>query len=625
MKLVIANRGEIACRILKAAKQRGYAVAVIATEDDLDSLACQKADHVIVVSHFLNGPEIVKKSKEWNANLIHPGYGFLSENAEFAKAVEHAQMTFVGPTWQNMKAMGSKESAKKIAIQCHVPTLEALFSHELLKLDATKWKEALDQKGICAPYLVKASGGGGGRGMRVVEHIEDLKSNVERASEEALAAFADNTVFVERYVKKPRHIEIQVFGDGKGHGVFFGERECSLQRRHQKVIEECPSSVVTPLLREKMGHAALSLVKTTQYRGAGTVEFLLDQDQRFYFLEMNTRLQVEHPVTELAYGIDLVHAQFDLAEGFWPKGFGDPTQFFMLEPTCVALEARILAEDPKNQFLPTPGAIAFYQEPNFEGIRVDSGVTSGSVVHPQFDSMVAKLIAFAPNRLQAVEKLNRGLESFVVLGCTTNLSFLKSIAQHPDFLAGQESTSWIADHLEQLNDESDLAEAKNFFSHSGFLETLVCCLHQKNPSKGVNKIFSTLGEDFLDIRQAEQKQTFFVRTQKKNICLRAVCVKDKIYLHWNGHHFSFQNPLHAQVSNEKTGQDQTAVYAPMAGKVFDILIEQEDLVEKNQVLFILESMKMQLEIRANASGKVQKLCVEKGQILKGPDLMAVLQ
>ena len=313
-KLVIANRGEISRRILKAAKQRGYFVAVISTQEDSDSLVCKEADFVLLVTSFLNSNEIVQKSKEWGAHFIHPGYGFLSENSEFAELIERAGITFVGPTPENMKMMGSKEAAKHVANQCSVPTLNALLSHDLKEIPTSEWDKELNKRKIFSPFLVKASGGGGGRGMRIVDNVTELPNAIKRASEEAKASFNDGTVFVERYLTAPRHIEIQVFGDGKGGGVFFGERECSLQRRHQKVIEEAPSSQITPQLREKMGRASLELVKYTKYRGAGTLEFLLDEAGHFYFLEMNTRLQVEHPVTENAYGVDLVHAQFDLAK-----------------------------------------------------------------------------------------------------------------------------------------------------------------------------------------------------------------------------------------------------------------------------------------------------------------------
>lgn len=630
-KLLIANRGEIACRILRAGKERGYHVAVIATEDDLNSLVCQKADHVIVVSGFLNAKEIVEKATHWQADLIHPGYGFLSENSAFAEQVEEASITFVGPSSDNMKAMGSKESAKRVAQICGVPTLDALFSQDLEKIPVSQWQQELVKKGIHAPYLVKASGGGGGRGMRIVETFSELKNAIERASEESLSAFGDKTVFVERYLKKPRHIEIQVFGDGKGGGVFLGERECSLQRRHQKVIEEAPSSAVSAQLRQTMGKASLDLVKHTQYRGAGTVEFLLDEQKNFYFLEMNTRLQVEHPVTELVYGVDLVHAQFDLAEGHWPQKLPDPTAFCLLEPSAVALEARILAEDPRHQFLPTPGKISVYQEPQGPGVRVDSGVVSGSSINSNFDSMIAKLIVHAPSRELAVERLQKALCEFVILGCTTNLSFLQSISKHHDFLKGNESTSWIGDHLDALN-QSHLDDLiLKSLCHKSFAEKLSFAMLDVGIPQGVNRVFSQLGKDFFDITPTRNHHEYRFSSNRLNFNFKAVKAFKNLFLYipnqnqTAGEYVTLSDPMYERQQGAKGKSEKREVHAPMAGKVFDIFIKPDDSIEENQILFIIESMKMQLEIRAHSAGKIKEIFVTKGQILNGPELMAVLQ
>ena len=322
--LVIANRGEIARRILRAARERRYQVAVISTAEDRDALVRTEADEILEVESFLDGEGIVRAARDWGAHLLHPGYGFLSENAEFAEEVEKAGLVFVGPTPENMKALGNKESAKALAERCGVPTLTSLSSKELEGLSADALVDQLASRGISAPYLVKASGGGGGRGMRVVGSAAELPEAVRRGSEEALSGFGDPSVFVECFLTGPRHIEIQVFGDGEGGGVFLGERECSMQRRHQKVVEESPSVVVDDALRESLGKAALALVAETRYRGAGTVEFLLDSEKKFHFLEVNTRLQVEHPVTEMVYGVDLVQAQLDLAEGSWPSAYPIP-------------------------------------------------------------------------------------------------------------------------------------------------------------------------------------------------------------------------------------------------------------------------------------------------------------
>ena len=669
-KLVIANRGEISRRILKAAKERAYIVAVVSTQEDSDSLVCQESDYVLLVSSFLNASEIVKKSKEWGAELIHPGYGFLSENSEFANLVEKAGIVFVGPTPENMKAMGSKEAAKKVANLCSVPSLNALLSHDLKELPNSEWENELNKRKIFPPFLVKASGGGGGRGMRVVKNIHELPVSIKRASEEAKASFNDGTVFVERYLENPRHIEIQVFGDGKGGGVFFGERECSLQRRHQKVIEEAPSAQISLLQREKMGKASLALVKETKYRGAGTLEFLMDDVGDFYFLEMNTRLQVEHPVTENAYGIDLVHAQFDLAEGQWPKAFPDPNKFHLLDPQSVSLEARILAEDPRNDFLPTPGKILVYREPKGEGVRVDTGVTEGARVNPSFDSMIAKLIVTAPNRPLAIKKLSLALEEFVILGCTTNIPFLQSIVRHQDFLLGNESTNWIAKNILELNAPIIPNYLLNLFQSNKFREKLSLTLQGEKKISKINYVFFKQGqylskvtlpnenqfdEDFEIVRSSENNKFYisgetiikslqntypqnylfseklklysYSSSFKKNIRVPFYASRisqQEIQICLFGEYLRLECPFYTVGSGNKNYSDSGEVRAPMAGKVFEVLVAEGQDVQLGQVLFIVESMKMQLEVKSAGNGKVTKVFVEQGQILSGQDIMAMV-
>jgi acetyl/propionyl-CoA carboxylase alpha subunit len=669
-KLVIANRGEISRRILKAARERAYIVAVISTQEDSDSLVCQESDFVLLVSSFLNANEIVEKSLEWGANFIHPGYGFLSENSEFAELVEKAGIVFVGPTPENMKAMGSKEAAKKVANHCSVPTLNALLSHDLKELSNSEWENELKKRKIFSPFLVKASGGGGGRGMRVVKNVHELPSTIKRASEEAKASFNDGTVFVERYLESPRHIEIQVFGDGKGGGVFFGERECSLQRRHQKVIEEAPSAQITVLQREKMGKASLALVKETKYRGAGTLEFLMDDVGHFYFLEMNTRLQVEHPVTENAYGIDLVHAQFDLAEGRWPSSFPDSNEFHLLEPKAVSLEVRILAEDPRNDFLPTPGKILVYREPEGEGVRVDTGVTEGARVNPSFDSMIAKLIVTAPNRALAIKKLSLALEDFVILGCTTNIPFLQSIVRHQDFLLGNESTNWIAKNILELNTPIIPNCLLNLFQSNKFREKLSLTLQGEKTISKINYIFFKQGqylskvtlpsdnqieEDFEIIRSSKNNKFYvfgesilkslqntypqnylfseklklysYSSSFKKNIRIPFYASRisqQEIQVCLFGEYLKLECPFYAVRTGNKNYSDSGEVRAPMAGKVFEVLVAEGQDVLLGQVLFIVESMKMQLEVKSAGNGKVTKIFVEQGQILSGLDIMAMV-
>jgi acetyl/propionyl-CoA carboxylase alpha subunit len=670
-RLVIANRGEIARRILGAARARGYEVAVVSTPDDAGSLVRREADAVLEVPSFLARREIVDAAADWRAQLLHPGYGFLAENSDFARAVEDAGIGFVGPTAENMRALGGKESAKAIARRCGVPTLAALLSHELSALPPERWGAELAARGIAAPFLVKASGGGGGRGMRVVETTEALAAAIERASQEALAGFGDGTVFVERYLRAPRHVEVQVFGDGRGGGVFLGERECSLQRRHQKVLEESPSPVVDGNLREALGRAALALVRETRYRGAGTVEFLLDEARAFHFLEMNTRLQVEHPVTELVLGVDLVQAQLELAEGRFPGALGDPARFAVPRSRGVALEARVLAEDPRNGFLPTPGPLAVYREPAGEGIRVDSGVCAGGLISDRFDPMIAKLVVWGEDRAQAVDRLSAALEDFTILGCTTNLPFLQAVSRHPDYLAGEESTAWIDANLTELNAPLVPPACRAFLESRAFREALSCSFRGVGePLPGPAARFAALAHAELRIGSREEKAAFrlgrgetpdaftltgpavwrmighsvgatrhecgpaFLRARATveepgpELRLRACRLGgSRMALAVLGETLTLEDPLATLTSPRRAARVRASgtVRAPMAGSVVEVRVSEGSVVEAGQVLFVVESMKMQFEVAAPLSGRVATVLVERGQTLPGPEAMAVLE
>ncbi len=671
-RLVVANRGEIARRILRAARARGYSVAVVSTPEDAESLVRREADAVLEVASFLAPREIVAAALAWQARLLHPGYGFLAENADFARAVEDAGIGFVGPTAENMRALGGKESAKAIARGCGVPTLAALLSHELARLPRERWGGELAARGIVAPFLVKASGGGGGRGMRVVETLEALAGAIERASGEALAGFGDGTVFVERYLRAPRHVEVQVFGDGAGGGVFLGERECSLQRRHQKVLEEAPSPVVDETLREALGRAALALVRETRYRGAGTVEFLLDEEGGFHFLEMNTRLQVEHPVTEMVLGVDLVQAQLELAEGRFPEALGDPARFVVPRPRGVALEARVLAEDPRNGFLPTPGPLVVYREPVGEGIRVDSGVCAGGRILDRFDSLVAKLVVWGEDRAQAVSRLSAALEDFTILGCTTNLPFLQAVSRHPDYLAGVESTAWIGANLEALNAPLLPAACRAFFESRAFRESLSCVFRGVGePLPGPAARFAGLAHAELRIGSRQEKAAFrfgrgeafdsftlsgpalrqmlgrsndgvarhecgpgFQRAraavQEPDLALRLRACRlggSRMALAVFGETLALEDPLATLTAPPRAPAERAsgAVRAPMAGAVVEVRVTPGEVVEEGQVLFVVESMKMQFEVAAPRSGRIAAVLVERGQTLPGPDPMALLE
>jgi acetyl/propionyl-CoA carboxylase alpha subunit len=581
--------------------------------------------------------------------------------------VEAAGIAFVGPTPANMRALGGKESAKDLARACAVPVLEALLSRELAGLAEADWGPELAARGIHPPFLVKASGGGGGRGMRVVPDLAGLAEAVRRGSSEAETWFGDGSVFVERYLEDPRHIEIQVFGDGGGGGVALGERECSLQRRHQKVLEEAPSAVVGPELRAAMGAAALALVRATGYRGAGTVEFLLDAQGAFHFLEMNTRLQVEHPVTELVYGVDLVQAQLELAAGRWPAALGDPAGTAPPVPDGVALEARILAEDPRAGFLPTPGPLRVYREPSGPGIRVDSGVAQGDRISPEFDSLIAKLIVWAPTRALAVARLAEALEAFVILGCTTNLPFLQALARSPEFLAGDESTGWIQAHLEALNGPLMPAACAAFFQARPFRDALSMAFQgigaplpgpaerfaaQASPdlvtggSQGVSPFriqrgagpdrYLLRGPALQDLLRAIPGATGQERGPGL-LALRAGSAEPEPALAFTacrlegsamglavfGETLRLEDPL-ARLAPARNTPASGQVQSPMGGRILEVHVAEGDRVEPGQLLFVLEAMKMQFEISAPMAGRATAVRAALGQVFQGPETLVVL-
>jgi acetyl-CoA carboxylase biotin carboxylase subunit len=438
-KILIANRGEIAIRIMRACKELGIQTVAVYSEADKNALHVRFADEAVLLGpaapkeSYLNIDRIIAAAKQTNAEAIHPGYGFLSENASFAAAVDSAKLTFIGPSADSIRAMGDKAESKISMKKAGVPTvpgLEGIESEEDFKKAA---------KEIGYPVLVKAAAGGGGKGMRVVNAESELDEAIESAKREALNAFGDDRLLIEKYLPTAHHIEFQVFGDQHGNLVHLFERECSVQRRHQKIIEETPSPLLTNELREKMGQAAVAAAKAVNYFNAGTVEFIVDPDTlKFYFLEMNTRLQVEHPITELVVGLDLVQWQIRIAAGeafpFTQKDFSQRGH---------AIECRIYAEDPANGFLPSTGKLLQFIEPRGPGIRVDAGFAAGGEVTHFYDPLLAKLIVYGENRRFAIRRMQAALREFVVHGVTTNIDFMQSLLSHPDFQNGEASTRWV--------------------------------------------------------------------------------------------------------------------------------------------------------------------------------------
>jgi pyruvate carboxylase subunit A len=440
-KILVANRGEIAMRIIRSCRELNIATAAIYSEADSTGIYVKKADEAYLVGPgpikgFLDGPQIVDLAKRIGADAIHPGYGFLSENAEFAELCQSSHITFIGPSPHAIALMGNKVKARELAKSVGVPTVPGTDG------SVTDVKEALAfTRKAGYPVMVKASAGGGGRGLRVVRSDAELRENMEVSSREAKASFGDGSIFIEKYIERPHHIEFQILGDRHGHIIHLGERDCSIQRRHQKLIEIAPSLILTPKLRAEIGKAATTIARAVNYDNAGTVEFLLDQEGRFYFIEMNPRLQVEHTVTEQITAVDIVRSQITIAAG-------KPLDIQQKDVTLQghAIQCRINAEDPKNGFVPCTGTVTAYLSPGGIGVRIDGAVYRGYPVPPYYDALLAKLTVRGRSWEETVSRMRRSLEEYVLRGMKTTIPFMEAIMQEPDFLAGRFDTSYLDTH-----------------------------------------------------------------------------------------------------------------------------------------------------------------------------------
>ncbi len=634
-KLLIANRGEIACRVIRSAHDMGISCVAVYVDADANSPFVKMADEAIRLSDsYLNSKEIIQAALDTGAEAIHPGYGFLSENAKFSRDVLKAGLLWIGPSSRVITSMGDKLKAKDLAEKAGVPTLPM----------TTDPKKAKD---IGYPLLIKAAAGGGGKGMRIVNSAKDLKESIQSAQREAKTGFGDDRIFIERYVPVSRHIEIQILGDSHGNVVHLGERECSIQRRHQKIIEESPSPRVDPEMRDAMGEAALKLAKKLKYESAGTVEFLVDDKTgEFWFLEVNTRLQVEHPVTEATTGIDIVHEQLRIARGENLGYYQEDIDWY-----GSAIEARLYAEDPRNDFLPATGTLIAY-EPNSEvEARWDSGVEEGSVIGTEFDPMIAKVICYGENRLEAANKLSRALESLHIGGVVTNRDFLVSTLRSEAFLNGLTTTNFIEKVKPPRSYEPSDNELKKVAS--------IAAMWIQGKNRNEAELLGDLPSGWRNSRLPKQKMNFICGETEIPINYRSRrdgnfdLNEDSVVkiFQWNNKSISLEIDGH-RISSKVTKSDDHVIVqmpwgnvslevvprfvlpgseeviggliAPMPGKVVDLKVKVGDKVSKGDPVVILEAMKMEHQVNAPEAGKVREIYIKKEQQLDNGALLMIV-
>ncbi len=641
--ILIANRGEIAVRIIRACRELGIRPLAVYSEADAQALHVRLADAAVCIGpppaaqSYLRGEAIVAAAQQLGAEAVHPGYGFLSENAAFARACAQAGLTFIGPPPEAIEAMGGKIGARRLAVEAGVPVVPgydgADQSEERLLAEAVR---------IGFPLLVKASAGGGGKGMRVVTEPAAFAEALAGARREAQAAFGDQAVFLERLILRPRHVEIQILADSHGTVLHLGERECSIQRRHQKILEESPSPALTPALREQMGEAAVRAARAAAYVNAGTVEFVLDQAGQFYFLEMNTRLQVEHPVTELVTGLDLVRWQIAIAAGErLPFGQAD------LQFRGHAIEARLYAEDPVT-YLPAVGRLALLEPPLGPGVRVDAGLTTGDEVTVHYDPMIAKLIVYGESRAAAVARLGRALDDFAVLGLTTNLPLLRALAAHPAYAAGDTHTGFLAEHpldtahpppppavlaaaalLAQEEGDAGGAPRDPFAApwraNGGALAIRLLCdgvEHTVMSSRsGHDWTLQIAGRAHRAVIAAKGPGELALRLDGQAARLRVARADNgDLLVAWRGAAYRLARPapLSADSAARSGGGHGAAnLSAPMPGTLVKVLVSEGEVVREGQALLILEAMKMEHTVVAPYAGTVRRLPFSQGSSVAG--------
>ena len=643
-RILIANRGEIAVRIIRSCRELGISPVTVYSEADARALHVRLADAAVCIGppaaaqSYLRGEAIVTAARELGAEAVHPGYGFLSENAGFARLCRDAGLVFIGPPAEAIEAMGGKIGARGLAQGAGVPVVPgydgADQSDERLFAEAGR---------IGYPLLIKASSGGGGKGMRTVHEPGAFADALAGARREARAAFGDETVFLERLILRPRHVEIQILADGHGNTLYLGERECSIQRRHQKILEEAPSPALTPALRAEMGEAAVRAARAAGYVNAGTVEFVLDQGGQFYFLEMNTRLQVEHPVTELVAGLDLVRWQIAIAAGA-PLPFGQED----VRLRGHAIEARLYAEDPAT-YLPAVGRLALFDPPLGPGVRVDAGLTTGDEVTVHYDPMLAKLIVHGEDRAAAVARLGRALDDFAVLGLTTNLPLLRALAAHPAYAAGDTHTGFLAEHPLDLGRPADppdevlaaaalLARQEDgaarpagdpFAGHwragGGALPVRLLCDGKEHTvltsGAGAERELRIEGRSHRAALAEGAPGELLLTLDGQPTRLRFA--RDEggdLLVGWRGEAYRLARPAPLSADSAARaggGHDGASLTAPMPGTLVRVLVGEGEAVREGQALLILEAMKMEHTVVAPYAGTVRRLPFGQGSSVAG--------
>ena len=641
-KVLVANRGEIAVRVMKTVKAMGYATVAVYSDADRNARHVKVADEAVYIGaskvseSYLSIQNIIEACKKTGADAVHPGYGFLSENTDFAAACAENGITFIGPPAPAIELMGSKRLSKIAMIQAGVPCVPG---YEGDQQDIAHLEQQANQIGY--PLMVKASAGGGGRGMRLVHSAADIVESLKTARSEAENAFGSGELILEKAVIAPRHVEIQIFGDTHGNYVYLFERDCSIQRRHQKVVEEAPCPVMTETLRQQMGEAAVAAARSCDYVGAGTVEFLLDTSGEFYFLEMNTRLQVEHPVTELITGLDLVEWQLRIANGETL-----PLQQSELTLTGHAIEVRLYAEDPRLDFLPQTGQVQRWLPAELPNVRIDHGLLTEDEISPFYDPMVAKVIAYGKTRQDAIRLLARAVDDCVLLGVNSNKQFLVNLLRHPIIVKGDTNTAFIQEHFQddvslhkQTLGLEHLAIAAALFTNASSQSSWNTGIALSLPLKlkhdeqqlqvSVKRDQNQVEVDICGqtsaiqiLEQTAQKLVYDVNGVRRSIDY--VLDRNNLFLDAVNGNIAIENATYAPPETSDVAGDGK-IRAPMDGAIINILVNAGDTVTKGQTLLILEAMKIQQQIKSDVDGVVEEIIGQVGQQVKKRQLVLNIQ